>query len=104
MVEKSKIALNILQNTKEQGGLNLVNLKNKDISLKATWPLILHQEKDYGLMVYHFLRCKTIKQDIWRCTMLPEDAKKMRISNQFWKDVLVAWNHLNSSHDFRMTN
>ena len=36
--KKSKIALKILQNSKTEGGLNLVNLENKEIALKATWP------------------------------------------------------------------
>ena len=38
--KKAKIAYAILQNPKDQGGLNLVNLKNKDRALKVSWPQI----------------------------------------------------------------
>ena len=34
--KKAKIALNILQNPKTQGGLNLVNLEKRDKALKVT--------------------------------------------------------------------
>ena len=50
--KKSKVAYKILQNPKNQGGLALVNLRIKDASLKATWPKILAQEKDYAEIVY----------------------------------------------------
>ena len=36
--KKAKIAYNILQLPKREGGLNLVNLEIKDKALKATWP------------------------------------------------------------------
>ena len=86
--KKAKIAYNILQNPKLAGGLELVNLKNKDISLKATWPMILHKEEEYAVLVYKIMHCETIKEDIWRCNLSPEDATKMKFRNHFGKDVL----------------
>ena len=58
---KSKISYSILCNTKDCGGVQLVNLKNKDKALKATWPQILDQEKEYATMVYGIMRCGVIK-------------------------------------------
>ena len=89
--KKAKIAFPILQNSKGEGGLNLVNLIWKDKALKATWPLILSAEKEYAGMVYPLLRCTTLGEDIWRCSIAPEDVKSLRITSQFWEDVLRSW-------------
>ena len=89
--KKSKIAYSILQNTKDQGGLNLVNLERKDKSLKASWPKILETEQEYAELVYQQLRCTTIKKDIWRCSLLKQDVVKLGLKNSFWQDVLMSW-------------
>ena len=102
--KKSKIAYSILQNQKDQGGLNLVNFRNKDISLKATWPLILKFEKDYENMVYSIMRCKELGEYIWRCNLAPEDALNMNIHNPFWKDVLYSWSCINYFYKKREEN
>ena len=54
--KKAKIAYRILQNPKKEGGLNLINLSNKDKALKATWPKILYQEQEYAQLVYGQMR------------------------------------------------
>ena len=46
--KKAKIAYNILQNPKHQGGLGLVKLQDRDIALKASWPTILVKEEEYA--------------------------------------------------------
>ena len=102
--KKAKIALGILQNTKKEGGLNLVNLRNKDIALKATWPQIIHSEPEYASMVYDTIRCNLLQEDIWRCRLLKEDINGLKIQNEFWKDVLIAWSEYNFFHDFRIEN
>ena len=101
---KAKIALNILQNKKEEGGLNLVNLKNKEIALKATWPQILDTEVEYSQIVYESMKCKKLGNDIWRCSILPEDIQNLKMTNTFWKDVLKSWNEYYFSHNFRIEN
>ena len=53
---KAKIAYSTLQNPKEEGGLNLVNLRKKDIALKATWPIILQGEEEYAKLVHYIMR------------------------------------------------
>ena len=100
--KKSKVAYHILHNPKAQGGLNLVNLWNKDAALKATWPQILHQEQDYASIVYHIMRVSELKESIWRCNIKPEDVKLLKIKSQFWEDVLRSWNQYNVYHNKRI--
>ena len=102
--KKAKIALHVLQNPTSHGGLNLVNLPNKEIALKATWPQILTYEKDYSEVVYHNMRCTSIKEDIWRCSLGKEDVKDLGIKNQFWEDVLLSWCTYNIHQNTRVEN
>ena len=102
--KKSKIAYNILQLPKKEGGLNLVNLQKKDTSLKATWPQILHNETEYAKLVYRIIRCRTIEEDIWRCNISPEDVNSLKFNNQFWKDVLISWSEYNYYQEARIEN
>ena len=102
--KKSKIAYEILQNPKKEGGLGLVNLRNRDIALKATWPQILNKEQQYASMVYRMMGVECLQEDIWRVRLLPEDIKFLKIENVFWKDVLESWTNYNYSHNFRIEN
>ena len=102
--KKAKIAYSILQNPKNQGGLNLVNFKNKEIALKATWPAILINEVEYAEMVYKIMKQSELKQDIWRCKLHTDDVKHLKIRNQFWNDVLECWCHYNYSSTTRIEN
>ena len=102
--KKSKIAYGILQNPKDQGGLNLVNLKKKDTSLKATWPLILKDEYEYARLVYSILRCNDLGEDIWRCSIEPTEVSKLKCKSDFWRDVLSSWNEYNFFHQKRIEN
>ena len=102
--KKAKIAYNILQNPKSQGGLNLVHLRNKETALKSTWPKILEKEDEYAQLVYGIIRCKTLGKDIWRCRLHPQDVDQLRISNQFWSNTLKAWCTYNYYNNFRIEN
>ena len=102
--KKAKIALKILQNPKDQGGINLVDLKKKDTALKATWPTILKQEKDYAILAYKSMKCQGLKDNIWRCNLHPQDVAKLQIKNPFWEDVLRSWCEYNYYNNFRIEN
>ena len=89
--KKAKVAYKILQNPKDQGGVGLVNLVNKDKALKATWPQILAKEQDYSKLVYMSMRISGIGEDIWRCNLHQDDVKLLKFSNSFWRNVLESW-------------
>ena len=56
------------------GGLNLADIRVKELALKATWPQVLIQEEDYAKIVYSFIQ-PTLGENIWRCNIKPEDVK-----------------------------
>ena len=101
---KAKIALNILQIDKRYGGLNLVNLKNRDKALKASWPQILVQEPEYSKLVYAEMRVSILQENIWRCSLMKEDVSHLKISSDFWKDVLASWCEYNYYYQRRWDN
>ena len=102
--KKAKISYKILQNSKKEGGLKLVNLKNKDIALKATWPQILQNEDEYSQIVWPILKAATLKENIWRCNLSPKDVKYLKIKSEFWKDVLTSWCEYNYRNWTRAEN
>ena len=61
--KKAKIAYATLQNSKEDGGLCLVNLSKKDMALKTTWPKILAQEIEYAGMVYDIMKVSELGRE-----------------------------------------
>ena len=89
--KKSKIAFSILQNSKYEAGLNLVNLQRKDIALKSTWPQILHQEAEYSKIVYSIMKVTPLDDNIWRCNLDPKDIGKIKLGSKFWEDTLRSW-------------
>ena len=102
--KKSKIAYKILQNPKGAGGLELVNFRNKEVSLKATWPLILCKEDEYSKLVYSIMRLTGLGEDIWRCHLQAEDVDHLKIQNQFWHDILKSWAEYNYYTEVRTEN
>ena len=102
--KKAKIAYKILQNPKKEGGLNLVNLRNKDKALKTSWPKILKQEEQYATMVYKTLKVSSLREDVWRASLNQKDAKMMNIGNNFWKNVLDNWCEINYYWNRRIDN
>ena len=102
--KKSKISYSTLQLPKKEGGLGLVMLKERDKALKATWPQILHTEKEYANLVYGIIRCTKLGNNIWRCNLNPEDVKYLRFNSTFWKDVLYSWCKYNYYQSSRIEN
>ena len=101
---KAKIAYHILQSPKKEGGLNLVNLRKKETSLKATWPIILSQEREYATMVYALTRIGDLGEDIWRCNLFKEHVAVLKIKSDFWNDVLESWCEYNFQKETRIEN
>ena len=101
---KPKIAYKILQNPKKEGGLNLVNLRKKEIALKATWPQILMNEPEYEELVYTIMRMSGLGRDIWRCNLLHEHVYMLHNMCPFWREVLSCWCQYNFLNNSRIEN
>ena len=86
--KKAKIALKILQSAKSIGGLELVDLRKKDISLKCSWVQILDKECDYAKGIF---KMHPLKEKIFMCNLHESDVKDLNIKNPFWRDMLKAW-------------
>lgn len=90
--KRSKIALKKLYNTKEWGGLKLVDIQSKDFALKTKW---VYYYKNFD-MVRNLANCylPELGSDFWKCNM------KIKVINEnmedsFWKDVAISWAHIN---------
>ena len=89
---KPKIKLEILQASKRQGGLGLINLRIKDASLKAAWVKQISEDvylRELALSKLH----KGLQENIFRCNINEKDIRRL-FPNSFWRDVLIAWSHL----------
>ena len=88
---KPKISIKVLQMPKKEGGLGLVDIVRKEVSIKISWLKILEQNEKVAKLAYYFI-CPIVKADIWHCNLHKQDIKKyMKIKNSFWEDVLVSW-------------
>ena len=88
---KSKIKLQILQTTAQNGGANLVNFARKDDALKCSWIRMILNGEYSGQFVYNSLQ-ETVRENIWICNLKDTDVDRVtKTDNEFWKDVLKAW-------------
>ena len=101
--KRAKIAYSILKNPVKEGGLNLTDIKNREIALKATWPQVLSTEDDYSAIVYYIIDSE-LSQNVWRVSLLPDDVKYLKITNQFWVDVVKCWCTFNFSYGRTLEN
>ena len=102
--KKAKVAYRTLQNSKVHGGVNLINLEKKDMTLKTTWPKILSKETEYEVLVYRNLRCSELGRDLWRCSLKPQDVKVFKKRDPFWLDVIRSWSRYNYYTEQRIEN
>ena len=85
---RPKISLKKLQNEKIFGGMELVDFRNKDMSLKASLVAQLADDDDLAHLAYLAIN-PILSESIWNCYLKPEDAKY--VCTGFWSDVLEAW-------------
>lgn len=88
--KRAKIALKVLQLDKKVGGLRLVDLYKKDLSLKLLWVKEAHEDEFFRDYFYTQLKSR-LRERIWKCQLNVKDAKNL-CSSAFWGDVLAAWN------------
>ena len=74
---KPKITLRILQNSKLTGGLGLVDLRKKDVSIKCNWIKILQEDESIAAIAYGVLN-KKMREDIWRCNIHYTDIERIQ--------------------------
>ena len=92
---KAKIALNTLKLSKSSGGLNLIDLRSRDLAIKTTWVQTLQQDPKMANLMFSFLKIN-LRSDIWKCNLSSEDLKNVidPEENAFWHDVLFAWHKI----------
>ena len=87
---KPKISLEKLYAPVEKGGINLVNLKLKDASLKFSWITAMREDKFSQENAYYNLH-SILRKDIWLCELNENDIIST-FKPSFWRDVLSAYN------------
>ena len=93
-----KIPIHILQLSKENGGAGLVNFRLRDQALKAKWIREMEIDEMTKNLALHALRTP-LGNDIWRCNIKAEDVSTVVTTHSFWRDVLLAWTHINFKKD-----
>ena len=89
--KRPKISLRLLQNNKDAGGLNLIDLRKRDIALKVKWISILTTDTSIEVLAYQALN-PILRADIWKCNIHYRDIEKIgSVQPGFWKDVWKAW-------------
>ena len=61
-------------------------------------------EGDYAQIVYEIMRCRSLQDNIGRCSLAHEDVQELKIKENFWKDVLLSWSKFNYHSDYRTEN
>ena len=86
----SKVALEILQGLKEDGGVNLADIEAKDKALKLQWVFTINRNLALKTLAYDLLN-NPIHDYIWEINMNQRDAEKIFIKQGFWPDVFKLW-------------
>ena len=96
--KKAKISLSVLQRSGTEGGVKLIDLRLRDMSLKISWAKILSEDESMANLAYYFLE-NDMKQWIFDCNLHPKDVDTLEINNSFWSDMLKAWCTLNYTEE-----
>lgn len=90
--KRAKIALKKLYNTKEYGGLKLVDIKNKDNALKVQWVSHYKESPKVQALAKEFIPRNYT--EFWECNVNKRDVSCI-VKPGFWRDVALAWSKLN---------
>ena len=83
----------------KQGGLGLVSIHKREISLKSSWIKIVHNNEKIANLAYTALKLpRSIGELIWQCNLNKKDIKNMW-EQGFWTDVLCALSETNCCAD-----
>lgn len=89
--KRPKIALRTLQNTKEYGGLKVIDIAAKDKALKIQWINKFKNNDKIRTLALQFL---PLGEQYWYCNLNSKDIKKV-VESGFWQDVALAWAKIN---------
>lgn len=88
--KRPKISFQQLTLDKPNGGLRLVDLFLRQMSLKAQWVTIIRNSQEWQDIVYPQL-CPLIKDKIWSVNLHIDDIPMIQPLSSFWTQVLYAW-------------
>ena len=84
--KKAKIPLKVLQGNKEEGGLALFNIENRDFALKIKWIFKLEHDPILNFLAKNALE-NNMGSNIWNCIIRPQDIQLVTNRQNFWTDV-----------------
>ena len=90
--KKSNISMKKLQRSKREGGLQLVNIQNKDKGLKISWIQILNSDPKCAEIAFSIL-APELRALIFKTVLKRKDVVLVcpKQRSAFWHDVLIAW-------------
>ena len=93
--KKPKIPLSVLQQSKNNGGLGLVNVEKKHEALTINWMQQCQENESIENLVKYFL--KPIPPEIiWKVNLHSKDVETLILEESFWKQMYITW--ANYSH------
>ena len=92
-----KIRKTVLYSEKENGGLNMPNVKYKDISFKVAWVRrLLDSPEHFVISSQQKILCNEV---FWKCSFTTKCVNQvlssLNIKSPFWQDVIKAWSLTN---------
>ena len=94
---KEKIKWNILTGNKQDGGLGLFDITNKQKALKVQWIFDLPQNSPVKWLADYFLNNK-LGDLLWEANLKGVENQRTIVTHNFWLEVLQHWSQLNYEH------
>ena len=87
---KNKLPWSIIYGLKEEGGLGLVNLRWKDMSMKIPWVAVLQEDKVL-MELADSLMGNNKGELLWRMSISPEEKGTKVEKKGIWGDIFEMW-------------
>ena len=89
--KKPKISLNVMQKSKEEGGLGLVNIRKKHEALLIGWVKDCQQHDKIRNLATYFLGNSVNDGQIWKWNLNSADCQTLFPGDGFWPALLRTW-------------
>ena len=92
--KRNKIPLEVLYRNKEEGGLKLVNVRDRQRSLRVGWIREVYGKKEWQYIYQWLVPC--LGEMIWECNLHKADVRKICLGEptNFWVETLEIWSEL----------